>query len=68
MRYYVSDFCVGGGIIGFDDYLWQEPLPYGTDLLRCPKLAIDAFTNIYARKTRIMLAPLYWLYVQKLTD
>lgn len=34
------------GVIAFDDYLWQEHLPYGTDPLRCPKPAIDAFTNI----------------------
>ncbi len=53
------------GIIVFDDYLWQEPLPGGTDPIRCPKIAIDAFTNIYCRKLRIIGAPLYQLYMQK---
>ena len=47
------------GVIAFDDYLWQEPLPYGTDPIRCPKPAIDAFTNIYCRKIRVLSAPLY---------
>jgi predicted O-methyltransferase YrrM len=56
-----------GGVIAFDDYLWQEHLPYGTDPIRCPKPAIDAFTNIYCRKIRIISAPLYQLYVQKIT-
>lgn len=56
-----------GGVIAFDDYLWQEPMPYGTDPIRCPKVAIDAFTNIYCRKIRIISAPLYQLYVQKIS-
>jgi predicted O-methyltransferase YrrM len=54
------------GLIAFDDYLWQEPLPGGTDPIRCPKPAIDAFTNIYCRKLRLIRAPLYQLYVQKI--
>ncbi len=56
------------GIIVFDDYLWQEPLPGGTDPIRCPKIAIDAFTNIYCRKLRIIGAPLYQLYMQKMSQ
>lgn len=55
------------GVIAFDDYLWQEMLPYGTDPIRCPKPAIDAFTNIYCRKLRIISAPLYQLYVEKIS-
>jgi predicted O-methyltransferase YrrM len=54
-----------GGVIAFDDYLWAENLPYGTDLVRCPKLAIDAFTNIFCRKIEIIQAPLYQLYLKK---
>ena len=59
------------GVIAFDDYLWQEQLPqeklpYGTDPIRCPKIAIDAFTNIYCRKLRIISIPLHQLYVQKI--
>lgn len=57
-----------GGVIAFDDYLWQENLPYGTDPVRCPKVAIDAFTNIYCRKLRVISAPLNQLYIQKISD
>lgn len=53
------------GLMAFDDYLWSEALPGGVDPLRCPKPAIDAFTNLYARKLRILPAPLWQLYVQK---
>jgi len=56
------------GVIAFDDYLWQEQLPYGIDPIRCPKPAIDSFTNIYCRKIKIISAPLYQLYVQKISD
>ena len=56
------------GVIAFDDYLWAEALPYGVDPIRCPKPAIDAFTNIYCRKIRILPAPLLQLYVQKIGD
>lgn len=57
-----------GGILIFDDYLWQEPLPGGTDILRCPKPAIDSFTNIFARKVKIFNAPLGQLYLRKIAD
>jgi len=53
------------GIIVFDDYLWQEPLAGGVDPIRCPKIAIDAFVNIYCRKLRVIGAPLSQLYLQK---
>ena len=56
------------GLLIFDDYLWQEHLPYGIDPVRSPKIAIDAFSNIYCRKIRIEQAPLYQLYVQKISD
>jgi len=54
-----------GGVMGFDDYLWAEDLSDGKDLLRCPKPAVDAFTNLYARKLQIVRAPLYQLYIRK---
>lgn len=54
-----------GGVIAFDDYLWSEPLPNGVDPIRCPKIAIDAFTNIFCRKVNVLSTPLYQLYVQK---
>ncbi|MFP3567190.1 class I SAM-dependent methyltransferase [Paraburkholderia sp. SIMBA_030] len=57
-----------GGVIAFDDYIWSEDLPSGKDLLRCPKPAIDAFVNLNFRKLRILSAPLYQLYAQKLSD
>lgn len=57
-----------GGVIAFDDYLWSENLPYGVDPVRCPKPAIDSFTNIYCRKIGIISAPLYQLYIQKTSD
>ena len=61
-----------GGILGFDDYLWSDP-SYGIDPIRCPKLAIDVFTNIYCRKLKILrdyskLTSLWQLYVEKLED
>lgn len=54
------------GVMAFDDYLWYEPLPGGVDPIRCPKVAIDAFVNIYCRKIRVLRAPLYQLYIQKI--
>ena len=56
------------GFMVFDDYLWQEPLEYGVDPLRCPKPAIDAFTNLYCRKIKIINAPLYQIYLQKICE
>lgn len=60
--------CKVGGCIAFDDYLWAEDLPQGRDPIRCPKIAIDAFTNIYFRKVRLLSAPLGQVYVTKVSD
>ena len=57
-----------GGLIVFDDYFWQETLPEGVDLLRCPKPAIDAFTNLYSRKISVVGASLHQLFVQKIAS
>ena len=57
-----------GGVMAFDDYLWQEPLPGGADPIRCPKISIDAFTNIYCRRLRCLRAPLHQLYIQKISN
>lgn len=59
-----------GGMIAFDDYLWSE---HESELNRreplcCPKLAIDAFTNIFFRKVQIISAPLCQIYVVKVED
>lgn len=57
------------GCIIFDDYLWaMEPLGQ-QDLLNMPKPAIDAFTNIFQRKLRILAGvPLYQIIIEKLAD
>jgi len=57
-----------GGIMGFDDYLWYEDLPYGLDLVRCPKPAIDSFINLYWRKLSILRTPMNQVYIRKLTE
>ena len=54
-----------GGIIGFDDYTWSENLNYGKDPLRCPKMAIDAFTNIFFRNIRYLNTGCAQMYVIK---
>ncbi len=55
-----------GGVMALDDYLWSAEHPGREDLLNSPKLAIDAFTNIYRRQVRVIPnLPLYQLYLQK---
>ena len=39
-----------GGVILCDDYLWSREETARADVLGCPKLAIDAFTNIHRRR------------------
>jgi predicted O-methyltransferase YrrM len=56
------------GVLAFDDYLWQEKLPYGIDPIRCPKPAIDALTNIYCRKIKILRTPNTELYIRKVAN
>lgn len=54
-----------GGVIGFDDYSWREGV--ASDVIRCPKLAIDAFVTIFHyRVVPLPGVPLYQFYVQKL--
>lgn len=60
--------CRPGGVLVFDDYLWRDRTLREHDVLRTPKMAIDAFTNIYARKIKILPAHLYQLYLTKLSD
>lgn len=57
-----------GGIMAFDDYIWSEHAPAETDAVRCPKVAIDAFVNINHKKLQLLRAPLFQLYVKKLSD
>lgn len=55
------------GVMIFDDYLWSEAAPEEQDLLRSPKIAIDAFTNIFARKVQLIHAPLMQIYLAKIS-
>lgn len=59
------DLLRENGIIAFDDYLWREPAIESP--LRSPKIAIDSFTTIFSNKLQIVSAPLYQLYIQKLS-
>jgi len=56
-----------GGVMALDDYLWSAEAVGANDILNSPKIAIDAFTNIFRRKARVIPnLPLYQLYLQKL--
>ena len=58
-----------GGVMVFDDYIWNEGLPGGVDPLRCPKISIDAFTTIFSRKLKLIpAASVYQIYVEKTSD
>jgi len=54
------------GIIAFDDYNWSEFVGEKRDPLRCPKLAIDAFSNIFFRKVVALAIPLYQVCFHKI--
>ena len=43
-----------GGVLIFDDYLWSAEAPPAADPLNTPKLAIDVFATIFARKLRVL--------------
>ena len=58
-----------GGVIAIDDYTWDDPRHGGEDILGRPKIAVDAFTTIYARKLRLHRAmPLRQIFVTKTAD
>jgi len=52
----LTDACMAwpllksGGLMVFDDYLWGDP----RDVLHRPKLAIDAFANIFAEQLDVI--------------
>lgn len=63
MAYHLT---ANNGIIIFDDYTWRESLTGGIDILRCPKIAVDAFTTIFSRHLIVIeQVPLYQFMVQK---
>jgi predicted O-methyltransferase YrrM len=43
-----------GGVVLCDDYLWSREETAHADILGCPKLAIDAFTNIHRRQIDLL--------------
>lgn len=57
-----------GGVMVFDDYLWEEVRGEGRDVLMCPKMAIDAFTNLFIRKIQFFGTPLNQVWIRKITD
>jgi predicted O-methyltransferase YrrM len=55
-----------GGVIAFDDYLWDPQQPGASNPLLRPKPAIDSFTTIFSNKCRVLAGlPLYQVYIQK---
>lgn len=62
----LTDACMAfgllepGGIMLFDDYMWMD-MP---SLLQRPKIAIDAFTTVFAERSVIRMAG-YQLAIQK---
>jgi hypothetical protein len=56
------------GIMVFDDYLWRGGDDNFNNPALCPKLAIDAFVNCNFSKVRMIRAPLYQIYLQKIAD
>jgi predicted O-methyltransferase YrrM len=57
-----------GGVMVFDDYLWRGGEVDNGNPAQCPKLAIDAFINCNHNKLAIVSAPLYQIFLQKLSD
>lgn len=58
-----------GGVMIFDDYLWKPTYEAPSPVLHNPKIAVDAFTNIYSEKINILHAyTAYQLYVLKLAE
>lgn len=56
-----------GGTMIFDDYLWSMQRPGAQDILLMPKMAIDAFLNIYQRKMLVYPGlPMRQLYARKI--
>jgi hypothetical protein len=51
-----------------DDYLWQETLAGNRNPLAVPKMAIDAFINCHFDRVRMVSAPLYQVFLQKLLE
>ena len=58
-----------GGLVLCDDYTWADPRFGGDDIVGRPKIAIDAFTTIHARKIRLVRGlPLLQIAFEKTSD
>lgn len=56
-----------GGLLIFDDYLWNNDAQHPNDILWVPKPGIDAFMNVHWHSVRpIAGKPLYQLYATKI--
>ena len=70
----LSDAIIGfrllkiGGLLCFDDYIMDFLPEMNRSSYENPKLAIDAFTNIYFRKIEIIPEVNYQLWIRKLSD
>ena len=63
------DLVKVGGLVICDDYLWDDPRFGGNRTLGRPKIALDAFTTIYADKLRMVRGlPNIQVYFQKIAD
>lgn len=57
-----------GGVICFDDYYWSEPDLREKDPIRCPKISIDAFTNIFCRQIKVIIGGGTQVFCRKTVD
>ena len=63
------DLVKVGGLLICDDYLWDDPRFGGNRTLGRPKIAIDAFSTIYADKVKIVRGmPNLQTYFFKVSD
>jgi predicted O-methyltransferase YrrM len=63
------DLVKVGGLVICDDYLWADPRFGGSRTLGRPKIALDAFTTIYAEKIAMLQGlPNLQVYFQKTAD
>jgi len=63
------DLVRPGGVVICDDYLWDDPKWGGGRTLGRPKIALDAFTTIFADKLKIQRGlPNTQVFFQKLAD
>lgn len=55
-----------GGMMAFDDYIWSPDDPTGRDVLQMPKVAVDAFLNVFTQKMMLIFgATMRQIYAQK---